>query len=63
MLHPSQKSLDAGDAKTNILHGRHYCVFVWSLEAAAKKPSGKPWDRDGEAPDLIYEVQWRQSNI
>ena len=50
---PAGKSGDLKD-------GKSYYVFVRSLEVAAKKPSGKTWDRvSDKAPDPYYEIHWQ----
>ncbi len=44
--------------------GKNYYVFIRSLEVAAQKSSGKNWDAVAdEAPDLYYEVYWRENRI
>ncbi len=63
LLGPKTQEVSGDDAKTRVTDGRHYYIFIRSLEVAPKKPSGKPWDRGDEAPDLFYEVHWRDNEV
>lgn len=48
----------------SVNEGGTYFVFVHSLEVAPQTPSGKPWDAlTDRAPDLYYELFWRDNRI
>jgi hypothetical protein len=40
-----------------------HAVWIEDMEVMPKSSSGKPWDEDGSAPDLVASVAWRDNVV
>ena len=51
------------EAPTQSMDGRQYYVLLSAVEVAAKNPSGNRWDIGRSAPDLYYEIRWKETVV